>query len=64
MNKKSNERRTVRYTLLLTPAEREMLKKVAAREFRTVPDWLHYQIHVNANKAASPKSASTEKKTA
>lgn len=40
--------RTRRYTLLLAPHEFEMAKRIAASEFRTLPDFFRMHIHERA----------------
>ena len=50
MKKKTARRRTrtVRYTLLLTPDEFDLANRIAAREYRTLPDFFRAQIYKNA----------------
>lgn len=38
------ERRNIRYTLLLAPSELDLAKKLAAREFRNLPDFFRSRI--------------------
>lgn len=49
MNKRHPERRSVRYTLLLTPREWEMAKQVAECEYRSLPDFFRAAIHRGAD---------------
>ena len=42
------ERRTVRYTFLMTRDEYELAQKVAARDFRTLPEYLRSHIYKGA----------------
>ncbi len=43
-----HERRRVRYTMLLSAAELELAKRVAAREFRTLPEFFRAHIYRSA----------------
>ncbi len=43
-----NQRRSARYVLLLTAEELEMAKTIAAREFRSLPDFFRRHIYESA----------------
>ncbi len=58
----NHERRSVRYTFLLTPDEFQLAHQVAASKFRTLPDFLRSQIHETAatlRDAFQPKVTTT-----
>ena len=42
----SHHARKIRYTLLLTPSELELARRLAKQEFRTLPEFFRARIHV------------------
>jgi hypothetical protein len=59
---RKQKKRTVRYTILLSPVEYDLAKKAAEREFRTLPDFLRAVIYHRAAELhliANPLAASS-----
>ncbi len=52
----TGERRQVRYVLLLSPTEMELFKAVAARDYRSLPDFLRAHIYERAEMLRIDKS--------
>jgi len=42
---KQKQNKSFRFTMLMTPEEREMFNEVAASERRTVADWIRVRMH-------------------
>lgn len=56
-SRKKSDKRSYRFTMLMTEAEREMFSEVAEADRRTVADWIRVQMHAAHEKLTAAKKA-------